>query len=357
MYKCLRIIYLTRYLSIVIFIECKPLKNTGLHSFSFVYNRKEVYEMTTIVKDYPEINLYDLSSYQSAKDMDIAANEMNKYLNAKEYALLNFIRQKSSVRSIGVVSLLHKTIGDNLQWSVSTVKRYIKRLVNKGALVIENSIRPVSKGYGACIYIVPSLAHFNKTYKAYVSRQRELSELTYRKQHLKRRQSQQAKAFAYVSLKKRTMNINSYTLNLLSTTSNSDDVSNKDNYKNRQNNIKNAKIKPNGLPAELWEQFKPFFTDQQLLRLYKVMLKEVKDFTYGANALDQTEILEVMINALNSLVRAMRKEQRGGSKVYNIFSYAKSVAYSSAFNLSEYDTLDRFIEPAPTSFSLNIGSM
>lgn len=313
--------------------------------------------MTTIVKDYPEINLYDLSSYQSAKDMDIAANEMNKYLNAKEYALLNFIRQKSAARSIGVVSLLHSTIAKNLQWSVSTVKRYIKRLVNKGALVIENSIRPVNKGYGACIYIVPSLEHFKTTYKAYVKYQRELSELTYRKAHLKQRQYQQAQAFAYVSLKKRTMNINNYTLNILSTTSNSDSVGDKENYTDRQHNIKHAKIKPGGLPNELYEQFRPFFTDQQLLRLYKVMKEDTQDFTYGANALDQNELMEVYTNALNSLVRAMRKEQRGGSKVYNIFSYAKSVAYSSAFNLSEYDTLDRFIEPAPTSFSLNIGSM
>ena len=313
--------------------------------------------MTTIVKDYPEINLYDLSSYASTKDMDIAANEMNKYLNAKEYALLNFIRQKSAARSIGVVSLLHKTIADRLQWSVSTVKRYIKRLVNKGALVIENSIRPVSKGYGACIYIVPSLEHFNKTYKAYVNRQRELSELSYRNHHLKRRQSQQAQALAYVSLKKRTMNINNYTLNILSTTSTPNKVGNKESYTDRQYNIKHAKIKPSGLPNELWEQFRPFFTDKQLLLLYKVMAKEITEFTYGANALDHSELIEVMINALNSLVRAMRKEQRGGSKVYNIFSYAKSVAYSSAFNLSEYDTLDRFIDPAPTLFSLNIGSM
>lgn len=308
--------------------------------------------MTTIVKDYPEINLYDLSSYKTVKDMDITANEMNKYLNDKEYALLNFIRQKSAARSIGVVSLLHKTIASHLKWSVSTVKRYIKRLVNKGALVIENSIRPVSKGYGACIYIVPSLGYFNKTYKAYVKRQNELSVLSYRKHHLKQRQSQQAQAFAYVSMKKRTMNINYYTFNLLSTTSNNNNVSNKENFKDREHNIKHAKIKPSGLPLELWEQFRPFFTEQQLLRLYKVMIKEVTEFTYGQNTLDQMELIEVMINALNSLVRALRREQKDGNKVYNIFSYAKSVAYSSAFNLSEYGTLDRFIEPAPTNFNL-----
>lgn len=308
--------------------------------------------MSITIKNYPEINLYNLSSYKSFKDMDIAANEMNKYLNEKEYALLNFIRQKSATRSIGVVSLLHKTIASNLEWSVSTVKRYIKRLVNKGALVIENSIRPVRKGYGACIYIVPSLGYFNKTYKAYVKRQNELSVLSYRKHHLKQRQSQQAQAFAYVSMKKRTMNINYYTLNILSTTSSNDNISIQENYKDRQHNIKQAKIKPSGLPLELWEQFRPFFTEQQLLRLYKVMIKEVTEFTYGQNTLDQMELIEVMINALNSLVRALRREQKGGNKVYNIFSYAKSVAYSSAFNLSEYGTLDRFIEPAPTNFNL-----
>ena len=308
--------------------------------------------MSITIKNYPEINLYNLSSYKSFKDMDIAANEMNKYLNEKEYALLNFIRQKSATRSIGVVSLLHKTISSNLEWSVSTVKRYIKRLVNKGALVIENSIRPVRKGYGACIYIVPSLGYFNKTYKAYVKRQNELSVLSYRKHHLKQRQSQQAQAFAYVSMKKRTMNINYYTLNILSTTSSNDNISIQENYKDRQHNIKQAKIKPSGLPLELWEQFRPFFTEQQLLRLYKVMIKEVTEFTYGQNTLDQMELIEVMINALNSLVRALRREQKGGNKVYNIFSYAKSVAYSSAFNLSEYGTLDRFIEPAPTNFNL-----
>lgn len=308
--------------------------------------------MSITIKNHPEINLYNLSSYKSFKDMDIAANEMNKYLNEKEYALLNFIRQKSAARSIGVVSLLHKTIASNLEWSVSTVKRYIKRLVNKGALVIENSIRPVSKGYGACIYIVPSLAYFKKTYKTYVNKQNELSVLNYRKHHLKQRQKQQAQAVAYISMKKRTMNINYYTFNILSTTSSCNSVSDKESYKERQHNIKHSKIKPSGLPIELWEQFKPFFTEQQLLRLYKVMTKEVTVFTYGQNALDQFELIEIMVNALNSLVRALRREQQGDNKVYNIFSYAKSVAYSSAFNLSEYGTLDRFIEPAPTNFNL-----
>lgn len=289
--------------------------------------------------------------------MDQAGHEMNKVLNAKEFELLNYFRQKSATRHIGVVCRLHKTIANDLNKSVATVKRYLKRLVNKGVLIVENGVRPKKKGYGACIYIIPSLAYFKATYKEYVKKRNELGVLSYRKEQKERRQALESQAFAYVSRKNSTMNFLIYSNNLLSTTSTPDKVSDKESYTERQHNIKHAKIKPAGLPNELYEQFRPFFTDQQLLRLYKVMTKEITEFTYGANALDHSELIEVMINALNSLVRAMRKEQRGGSKVYNIFSYAKSVAYSSAFNLSEYDTLDRFINPAPTSFSLNIGSM
>lgn len=69
----------------------------------------------------------------------------------------------------------------------------------------------------------------------------------------------------------------------------------------------------------------PLFTNQQLLRLLKEMTLDVKDFTYGQNVLDRDEIIEAMINDLNSLVRALRRGQRDSNKVYNIFAHAKSV--------------------------------
>ncbi len=55
------------------------------------------------------------------------------------------------------------------------------------------------------------------------------------------------------------------------------------------------------------------------------MTLDVKDFTYGQNALDRNEIIEAMINDINSLVRVLRREQRDSNKVYNIFAYTKSV--------------------------------
>lgn len=59
------------------------------------------------------------------------------------------------------------------------------------------------------------------------------------------------------------------------------------------------------------------------------MALDVKEFPYGQNSLDQDKIMEIMINDLNSLVRALRREQRDGNKVYNTFAYVKSVAYTS----------------------------
>lgn len=303
-----------------------------------------MYIMTTVVHNYSEISLYDLSFYKSRKDMDITAIEINKYLNPKEYALLNYIRQKSSVRSIGVVSLLHKTIAGHLDWSVSKLKRYIKRLISKGAIIVENSIRPVKKGYGACIYIVPPLHHFKKVYAGYLKRQNELSEMNYRKEHLERRQKQQEQALAYISKKEQTMSSYYYTLRLSSNSIANNNHNGKTDYQIRKENIRNARIKPTGFPEELYYQFKPFFSDKQLLQLYKVMKNSIKDFIYGKYALNFDEVISVMNNSLNSVVRALRRQEREGVKVENIFGYAKSVAFAGAFNIFEYGTIDRFFK-------------
>ena len=310
--------------------------------------------MTNLVKNYEEVNLYDFSSYETVKEMDQAGHEMNKVLNAKEYELLNYFRQKSATRHIGVVCRLHQTIANDLNKSVATVKRYLKRLVNKGVLIVENGVRPKKKGYGACIYIIPSLAYFKTTYKEYVKKQNELGVLSYRKEQKERRQSLESQSIAYVSRKNSTMNYLIYSNKSLSTTSTPDNTNEKLSSRERQQNIKHAKIKPMELPNELWQQFKPFFTENQLSRLYKVMLSEMKDFTHGVNALDYYEQIEVMTHALNSLVKALRREHKGGNKVNNIFAYAKAVAYSIAFNLSEYDTIDDFIEPVKTDFQLSM---
>lgn len=53
-------------------------------------------------------------------------------------------------------------------------------------------------------------------------------------------------------------------------------------------------------------------------------------------------------------MKTLRHEHKDGNKVNNIIAYAKAVAYSIAFNLSEYDTINSFIDPVKTDFQLSM---
>lgn len=69
------------------------------------------------------------------------------------------------------------------------------------------------------------------------------------------------------------------------------------------------------VPDEIYNIAKPFFSDEEILSLYKTMLKE----TIGNNIYDTEDHIEIMIYAIQSLVKLKKKEFNGlASKIKNI---------------------------------------
>lgn len=69
------------------------------------------------------------------------------------------------------------------------------------------------------------------------------------------------------------------------------------------------------VPDEIYNIAKPFFSDEEILSLYKTMLKE----TIGNNIYDTEDHIEIMIYAIQSLVKSKKKEFNGlASKIKNI---------------------------------------
>lgn len=69
------------------------------------------------------------------------------------------------------------------------------------------------------------------------------------------------------------------------------------------------RVKPMEVPDEIYNVAKPFFSDEEILSLYKIMLKE----TIGNNVYDTEDHIEIMVYAVKSLVKAKKREYNGES--------------------------------------------
>lgn len=144
-----------------------------------------------------------------------------------------------------------------------------------------------------------------------------------RKADKKRNQHQSQQAMAFVHTKKETMSF----LKLLNSF-----VSNKSRKKQiklkRIENIKYFRACPQGVPQDLYEQYKPFFSDAQIKCLFNKISEQIHQYPN----INDEEYTEIVNNTLDSLVKALRNYHRGqGEKIYNIFAYASAAAKYQAF--------------------------
>lgn len=268
------------------------------------------------------INLSQHKNFECKAEMDKTVREYNKELTSTLYRTLNLLKQYS-LKVTGVSHLKYQTIADKLEVSTRTVIRNIKKLIELGIITKISTTRIKSGGDGANVFVINTLNQRKKLLNKIKNVTGKLSP-RFRSEKDGKTLSQQA--MSYVKLKKnRGLNYTSNIyINLLckqSKTVSKHEQKIADKFE-RIENIKNFREKPHNCTDELYMKYKALFTDAQIQQLITVITKQTKKFDLSA---EQTH--DIIDNALNSLVKAMRKYHRNeGVEVKNMFSYVSKIA-------------------------------
>ncbi|MEB7435549.1 hypothetical protein [Staphylococcus pasteuri] len=140
---------------------------------------------------------------------------------------------------------------------------YIKKENANGFITIINTQRTKKGGKGANTYAINPFELFEKTQRKIKN---ELSKMSHRKSGKIRNQYQSHQAMAFVQATKETMN----SLKLLNSF-----YSNKRRKRltklKRTENIKYFRSCPEGVPIEVYLEYKPFFSDAQIKYLFNII--------------------------------------------------------------------------------------
>lgn len=268
---------------------------------------------------YQLFNLEDHATFETIQDMDNTVRRYNARINRSHYETLNLLKQYSC-KVIGVSHIKIKTIAEQLSKSVATVKRHIKFLKEHGFITVINTQRAKKGGKGANTYAINPFEIFEKTQREIKN---ELSQMSYRKGDKKRNQHQSQQAMALVQCKKETISF----LKLLNSF-----ISNKHRKKqiklNRNENIKYFRACPKGVPLELYQAYKPFFSDAQIKCLFNIITKQISRYSCITSDI-YTDIVDT---TFKSIVKALRKSFRGErSNINNIYAYVTGIAKKQVF--------------------------
>lgn len=268
---------------------------------------------------YQLFNLEDHATFETIQDMDNTVRRYNARINRSHYETLNLLKQYSC-KVIGVSHIKIKTIAEQLSKSVATVKRHIKFLKEHGFITVINTQRAKKGGKGANTYAINPFEIFEKTQREIKN---ELSQMSYRKGDKKRNQHQSQQAMTLVQCKKETISF----LKLLNSF-----ISNKHRKKqiklNRNENIKYFRACPKSVPLELYQAYKPFFSDAQIKCLFNIITKQISRYSCITSDI-YTDIVDT---TFKSIVKALRKSFRGKrSNINNIYAYVTGIAKKQVF--------------------------
>ncbi|WP_262997325.1 helix-turn-helix transcriptional regulator [Macrococcus capreoli] len=248
--------------------------------------------MTYIMNDFE-------NNFETIIAMDRTVEIYNKHLKKNQYRVLNFLKQHS-LKIIGYSHLKLQTIADALELGKATVYRILKYLDEKGYITKIHTVSGKRKNNGANVYRI-------NTYSQYeiIREKNEYAKMNTLNAVIKTGKALSQQALQHVRAKKETI----FFLNLLNIFLSNKKRLNKTHSKVLYHNIKNSniRVKPMEVPDEIYNVAKPFFTDEEIMALYKVMLKE----TIGNNIYDTDNHIEIMVYAIKSLVKAKKKTYNG----------------------------------------------
>ncbi|PKD97436.1 hypothetical protein CW717_11265 [Macrococcoides caseolyticum] len=284
-------------------IECMPWKRPACTLFSFLKSKKGMIIMAYIMNDFE-------NNFETIIAMDRTVERYNRHLKKNEYRILNVLKQHS-LKVIGFSHLKLQTIADHLEISKKTVYRTLKNLDAEGYITKIHTVSGKRKNNGAMVFRI-------NTYTQYeVIREKNVhAKMSTLNQVIKTGKELSQQALQHVHAKKETI----FFLNLLNIFLSNKKRLNKKYSKVLYHNIKNSdiRVKPMEVPDEIYNVAKPFFSDEEIMSLYKIMLKE----TIGNNIYDTEDHIEIMIYAIQSLVKAKKKEFNGlASKIKNDRAY------------------------------------
>lgn len=260
---------------------------------------------------YVLVDGIEYQNFESVKEMDEAVRQFNAKISKAHYETLNVLKQYAC-KVIGVSHLKIETIAKRLNKSVRSIHRHIKHLKENGFITVANTSRKKSGGKGANFYVISTVEQQKNKQKKEMSYRK----VSYRERSKNTAKSQQHKALEYIKIKKQTM----YSLKLLTSMFSTQSKSKLDKNKlrlKRIQNIKHVDFTNRTIPETIYKRFRPFFTDAELVRLYKTSLKSLKYYD-----LDKEEKIEAVIYGLECLVKALKRYHNGqGEPVYNIYSY------------------------------------
>ncbi|WP_340393150.1 helix-turn-helix domain-containing protein [Macrococcoides caseolyticum] len=250
------------------------------------------------------------NNFETIIAMDRTVERYNRHLKKNEYRILNVLKQHS-LKVIGFSHLKLQTIADHLEISKKTVYRILKKLDAEGYITKIHTVSGKRKNNGAMVFRI-------NTYTQYeVIREKNVhAKMSTLNQVIKTGKELSQQALQHVHAKKETI----FFLNLLNIFLSNKKRLNKKYSKVLYHNIKNSdiRVKPMEVPDEIYNVAKPFFSDEEIMSLYKIMLKE----TIGNNIYDTEDHIEIMIYAIQSLVKAKKKEFNGlASKIKNDRAY------------------------------------
>lgn len=270
---------------------------------------------------YKIITLDDQSPFDTIQEMDNTVRRYNSMIKKTHYETLNVLKQYSC-KYIGVSHLKIQTIATRVGKSIATIKRHLKYLKDNGFISISNTKRQKKKGQGANIYVINP---FDVYEKIQAKLKNELPEMSYRNRDKKHNEYQSQQGFRFVAVKKQTINTFKLLNSFISTKRRKKQI-----RLNREENIKYFRSCPEGVPFELYQKFRPFFSDGQIKSLYNAITKQ----TNNDSRMTSEEYTDIVDNSFNALVKALRKSHRGEMpKIQNIFGYASAVAKRQTLKL------------------------
>lgn len=239
------------------------------------------------------------NNFETIIAMDRTVEIYNKHLKKNQYRVLNLLKQHS-LKVIGFSHLKLQTIADKLNLGKITVYRILKCLDEQGYITKIHTRSGKRKNNGANVYRI-------NTYTQYeiIKEKNEYAKMNMLNDLIKSGKELSQQALQHVRAKKETI----YFLNLLNIFLSNRKRSVKKQSRVLYHNIKNSdlRIKPLDVPDEIYQVAKPFFSDEEILSLYKTMLKE----TIDNNIYSTEDHIEIMNYAIQSLVKAKKKVYHG----------------------------------------------
>ncbi|WP_165980760.1 helix-turn-helix domain-containing protein [Macrococcus carouselicus] len=239
------------------------------------------------------------NNFETIIAMDRTVERYNRHLKKTEYRILNVLKQHS-LKVIGYSHLKLQTIADYLEISKKTVYRVLKNLDEQGYITKIHTVSGKRKNNGANVYRINTYTQYEILKEKNVH-----AKMSTLNQMIKTGKALSQQALQHVRAKKETI----YFLNLLNIFLSNRKRLNKKHSKVLFHNIKhsNIRIKPMEVPDEIYQVAKPFFSDEEIMAFYKVMLKE----TIGNNIYSTEAHIEIMNYAIQSLVKTKKKVYHG----------------------------------------------